>query len=1051
MNLPPTNLPNGLDEQVPNDLNLNPLYDLLNPLHGNNFEGLEEEFNINCTYLTENAAISKLKSFKEQLIILLSINCQSIHAKYNEILGCIDNFRNKGIMPTMLACQELWVNTEANLDVFNVEGYNWHTNLRKHQRGGGVGILIQKQYKVDRLFERISFKERICESICLKVSLNGFKFVVLNTYRPPNQSNDEIEQFFDTYLELLDRIFALDLPFFIVGDINLDLLKLNDINSHSMRLVEALNFNGVLNTITKATRITRTSATLIDIFGVGNFIQNLMLSCVLTSQISDHLMLVNAFRINGGKKPTQPDFYEKRMMGDDNINSLNEALYSTDWSDVLNKDNANAAYDIFIKKFLELYNTLCPVVRIRKNKKTTPLQKFMTPHLLRMREHKHALHDNFLRERTRESEAVYNSYRNSYNRNVRKAKLDYYRLNIRNCGGDSKKLWKCLKEMLGFDQKAPDCSYLEVGNRKIEGDQAIANEFNRFFCNLGTSLKPEIPTTNKHFSEYLPPPIQDSLFFEPLYPFKVINLIRNIKPKKSTDANDVSMFILSKCADVIAQPLCHCYNLSLQTGTFPSSMKVSKVIVLHKSGSLNQTDNHRGVSLIDNFSKPLEKHVCDSLVNFLDERNFFNARQFGFRRGVSTYHNILDLSNMITKCLSRNNSCLSIFLDIRKCFDMINREVLFEKLRNAGIRGLPLSWFVSYYSNRTQKVFFRGVFSTLESIIIGVLQGSVLGPILFLIFINDLINIDPNVIINLFADDALSYLEKESLAELIELAKDIIPKLTTWYSSNQLLIHPLKTKCMIFTSPREQLTPEESLIKSEFNVFVNMNNIGENTPEKITKLDLVTDANEGSIKHLGVLLDTKLKYTYHLKKVYAKISKIIYSMRIMRHFLDKKHLRILYSSYIKSNIEYCCILFTACPQYLLNPIIKIQKSAIRIIENLPSRAHTAEYFKSNSILPFDLLIKYNVCKFMFKYQNGLQPEIFNNTWEFSRDRHRYNMRNANNFAYAQGGNRNFLLNAPFHAFPTIFNNLPNNIKQIENEKEFNRKCHTFFLNQIEFA
>ena len=108
MNLPPTNLPNGLDEQVPNDLNLNPLYDLLNPLHGNNFEGLEEEFNINCTYLTENAAISKLKSFKEQLIILLSINCQSIHAKYNEILSCIDNFRNKGIMPTMLACQELW-------------------------------------------------------------------------------------------------------------------------------------------------------------------------------------------------------------------------------------------------------------------------------------------------------------------------------------------------------------------------------------------------------------------------------------------------------------------------------------------------------------------------------------------------------------------------------------------------------------------------------------------------------------------------------------------------------------------------------------------------------------------------------------------------------------------------------------------------------------------------------------------------------------------------------------------------------------------------------
>ena len=1020
-------------------------------MYGNILDGYDNEFGINCRYLNENEAITKLRSFKEQLIIIFSLNCQSIQSKYTEIVNCIDKFSSKGTKPGVLACQELWANTNANFDVFKVDGYDWHVNLRKNQRGGGVGLLIQKQYKVVRMFDNISFKEKICESICVKCSFNGFKFLILNTYRPPNQSSQELDQFFEVYLELLDRILALNLPFFIVGDINLDLFKINENNSPSMRLLEALNFNGILNTITKATRITRNTSTLIDIFGVGNFIPNLMLSCVLTSQISDHLLLINAFRIGGNKKTPQPVSYEKRLLGEDNINSLNDALFNTDWSSVLNQNNVNAAYNNFISIFLGLYNTLCPKVKVKKNLKIQPQQPFMDSHLLRMREHKHFLHDIFLRERTRESEVVYNQYRNSYNRNIRRAKLEHYRQSIRNCGRDSKKLWRCLKETLGFNQTSAECSYLEVGDRKIEGDQAIANEFNSYFSQIGSSLQPEIPTTETHFSSYLPPPMQDSLFVEPLYPFKVINLIRNIKPKRSTDINDISMYLISRCADVIAQPLTYIYNLSIQTGIFPSGMKISKIIVLHKSGSVNQADNHRGISLIDNFSKPLERHICDSLVKFLDDRSFFNCRQFGFRRGTSTYHNVLDLSNMITQCLTRNNSCLSIFLDIRKCFDMIPRRILFEKLRNAGIRGVALDWFISYYTDRRQQVFFKGLFSsTLEEIIIGVLQGSVLGPILFLIYINDLISCCPEVFINLFADDALSFMERSSLAELIDLAKVTIPKLTTWYNSNKLLIHPLKTKCMIFTSPREVLTPEEIQIKTEFNVFIDMNSVGESFPEKITKLELVDENNEGSIKHLGILLDTKLKYSYHLKKVHAKISKIIFSMRIMRHLLDKKHLRILYSSYVKANLEYCCLLFTACPMYLLTPIIKCQKAAIRIIENLPSRAHTADYFKSNGILPFDLLIKYNAARFMHRYLKGLQPEIFDNTWEFARDRHRYNTRNINNFAYAQGANRNFLLNSPFHAFPTIFNSLPNYIKSVENEKEFNRKCHSYFLNQINF-
>ena len=1023
----------------------------MSPIYGDYFNDFENEFGINCVFSDEQGVIQKIKTFNENLLSIFSLNCQSLHSKFDNIVSTIDSFSTNEIHLNALCFQELWLNNDANMDNYRINNYDWYTKLRKKSRGGGVGILVSKYYKVDKLFDKFCFKENILESICLKLTYKNSKFCILNCYRPPNQSNDEIEEFFEIFLDLIDKISAMNLPYFITGDFNFDLFKLNNLNSNSMRIIEAFSFNGIINTITRATRITNHSATLLDLFGVGNFIQNLMSSFVLTTQISDHLPILNVFRIDKVNKPKLPDFFEKRELNDENFDSLNYALYHTDWNNVLNQNDVNLAYNNFQKTFLKLFNEKCPVRKKRKNKRTQPQQPFMSDHLLRCKLHRDSLHRNFLKNISPENEQIYKVYRNNYNRQVRKAKTDYYRKQIRDANGDGKKLWKTLKEVIGFNKISSECSYLQVGPNKIENEQEIANEFNRYFSQIGSSLTPEIPETPKRFYEYLPPPCQDSLFIEPLYPFKVINIIRSIKPKRSTDINDVSMFVLSRCADTIATPLTHIYNLSIQNGIFPENMKTSKIIVLHKSGSLSEADNHRGISLIDNFSKPLEKHICDSLVTFLEDRSFFSERQFGFIKGISTYHNLLNLSTLITQALSRNTSCMAIFLDIRKCFDMIDREILFSKLENSGIRGVALSWFKSYYANRKQRVFFKGLYSsTVEFIIIGVLQGSVLGPILFLIFINDLVSCSEEILINLFADDAVGFLEKQNIIQLINLAKDLIPKLTQWYNSNKLLIHPRKTKCMVFSSPREVLSPTELEAKTNFEVFINMNNHNENDQSKITKLELVNGTNEGSIKHLGVLIDEKMKFSYHLDKVYSKVSKIIYSMKVMKHILDKKHLRLLYTSYVKSNIEYCCLLFTACPMFLLTPIIKLQKQALRIIENLPNRAHTAQLFKENNILPFNLLIEFNVCKFMHSYKLGNYPRIFDGTWNFIQDRHTYGTRNRNNFAYEPNVNRNFLLHAPLNAFPTIFNNLPNEIKSIENKNLFKKKCFSHFLNKIEF-
>ena len=1046
-------------EQVPiggeslSSLNENDNYNLLSPIYGDYYSNFDQEFQIGCMYYDETSLINSLKRLDNQLTIA-SLNIQSYRSKQNEITTLISNFLNNNINIALYTFQEMWVYESDNMDFFNVNGFKWYTKLRKNKIGGGVGTLVRADFNVKEILGNLTFKENVIESLCLKCQTKTSKFISLNIYRPPNQTSEQLEQFFEILSTILDKVTDLEIPFYLTGDLNLDLFKVDNINSSARNLMEILTFNGILNTITRATRITRETKSLIDIIGVGKGIGDLNLSAVLTTHISDHLLVLNSFRLNNNNNSTDniehQEFFDKRQLSEENLNRLNDTLSTIDWSFVINCQDTNTAYNLFIDKFLQTFNSCCPVVKMKKNKRTIPLQPWMSSHLLRCRLRRDELSKLRYVDRTGESEEVFREYRNHYNRNVRAAKREYYRKSIREAGKDSKKMWSTMKTALGLNKKMESCTHLTIDGVKIEDKKRIADTFNDYLTKLGPKLTPEIPNTNKNFISYLPPPIQNNLYITPLYPFKTINIIRSIKPKKSRDNNGLSMFIISYCAERISHPLTHIYNLSISSGTFPERMKVSKVSILHKSGPTDEPDNFRGISLIDNMSKPLEKHFSNSLVDFLNDNEFFSKYQYGFRRGYSTIHNLLNLSNLIIDAISRNTSCMSIFLDVRKCFDMIDREKLFQKLHYCGVRGVTLSWIKSYYQNRKQRVHFAGTFSDMLDILLGVLQGSVLGPILFLIFINDITNISEEFIISLFADDAFAFISRENLTDLIRSAQEIVSKILEWYHSNSLLVHPRKTNVVIFQSPRVRLTDEEQQLKDNFEVYIDMNNFGENLQEKITKLELVTARNGGSVKHLGMLLDETLSFKYHITSIYNKNSKIIYSMRLMRHILDKRHLRLLYSSYIKSYIDYSSILLCGIPESLLKPILTQQKKAIRIIEGLGQREHTAEYFKINLILPFPLLIKFNCSIFMHKYKFGLQPNVFDNVWPQLADQHRYLTRNRTNFAYITGITRNFILNAPLHNLPTIYNNLPNELKLIEDQKEFKRKCFTHFLNQIEF-
>ena len=587
-----------------------------------------------------------------------------------------------------------------------------------------------------------------------------------------------------------------------------------------------------------------------------------------------------------------------------------------------------------------------------------------------------------------------------------------------------------------------------VDNIEITDDHEMANHFNSYIGNLGPSLTPDLPSTLKDFRDYLPPLFTDHFIFTPLTPLLLKDYIIGMKPKRSLDCNDLSMVLIQAIASEISVPLCHIYNLSFSSGIFPESQKVSKGIPIFKGGDPLSLDNYRVVNIIDHFSKIQERILFDRLFAYLDSKNLFFIRQFGFRPGHSTAHAITSLLNQITSALASGKIALGILLDIRKCFDLISRDILLVKLENYGVRGSILRWFKSYFSNRTQRVNVNGTFSSnLVYLILGVLQGSTLGVLLFIIYINDIYMACPSILSNLFADDNIGIIIGQSVHEIIETATLELPLLMEWYSSNKLLIHPGKTRGILFTSPRFIIDLPYINDSLQFPVCIDMNNHDENIPDKISPLTMVPNPNEPAYKFLGIQLDSKINFKHHFKNLHIRVSRAIFTIKQMRNLLDRRHLKLLYSAYVKSIIEYACANFCHVSASVREPIFLLQKRLVRLITNAPYLAHTADLFRQERILPIDQLIEYNVCKFMFEYRQGTLPRAFDNTWQFSNPNANYRLRNAADFVVRRPP-AHYLSNQPYYYFPRAWNRLPKSIKIIPTKKAFLKALFQHLLDTV---
>lgn len=430
------------------------------------------------------------------------------------------------------------------------------------------------------------------------------------------------------------------------------------------------------------------------------------------------------------------------------------------------------------------------------------------------------------------------------------------------------------------------------------------------------------------------------------------------------------MTLIKKVIDSIINPLTYICNLSFTTGSFPQKMKIAKIIPLYKAGEKHHFTNYRPVSLLCQFSKILEKLYIVRLDNFINKHNILTDSQYGFRANRSTAMALMELTEEITNSLDNKKYVVGVFIDLKKAFDTINHDILLKKMERYGIRGVALNWLNSYIRNRQQFVQMGDHKSSHADITCGVPQGSVLGPLLFILYINDICSVSNILKFVLFADDTNVFCSGENLQQLLEVTTTEISKLKLWFDVNKLSLNLSKTKLMLFGN-RKVDTQVQMTIDD-----VNIERVYEN-------------------KFLGVLLNHKICWKPHINYIKTKIARSTAVLGKTKHILDNKSLYILYCSLVLPYLNYCVEIWGNTYKSNLKPLCTLQKRAIRIINKLGYLEHTNTLFLKSHAMKLRDLAEFKTAQIMFRARNNSLP---GNIQKMFCDREGgYNLRGESNF------------------------------------------------------
>jgi len=856
----------------------------------------------------------------QNLFKVLSLNAQSINNKFESIRQLTAD-----ISPSILAIQETWgknVTTE-----YSIKGYHKPEIVARKgdgmNLGGGIGLWIRKSLDYEPI--KVRSIDRQCEMQA--INLPDLNITIVNLYRPFG----DIHVFFTTLDENLDLL-AKEFPtneLIVVGDFNIDVGRCSALTSSISQLT--LEYD-LIQQVTLPTRITKDSSAILD--HVYTKLKRESISNVVKVDISDHYPVLTSISSLPDKRAKVE--ITKRWFTADTYIDLATLLRHEDWSELLTKD-CEAATNHLVDTIVSMLDLLAPVET--KTMKDTHVNRWITPGIARSQKRAADLYKRWRAQVSNSKfEEEYKQYRKVLRSVIREAKRLEIQYSLEDADNDGRKMWSIMNEVVDRKQ----CRHRIPSRFIIEGESVrntskIANAFNHYFASIGSKMANSIPHMDG-FESYLE---QVHSIFDLARPDSeiVLDILKNQKPKLSHGKDTINNRVVKLCCNELTIPMTHIISCSIEEALVPTQFKIARIIPLYKKGAANECGNYRPVSLLSALSKILEKAVCRQLMQYFKTSFILCPDQFGFRPKSQTTHVVQKLLNFISENSKNNKVTIATFLDLSKAFDCLQYDQLFIKMKFMGFSNHCLDWFKSYLSGRTQYVDLDGKTSEIIDMELGVPQGSILGPILFLIYINDVNKSDPTAFFTKFADDTTVVQSGNNLLEATENMNATMVKVHAWFQKNKLNLNPSKTRYMVFNGKG---TTETNLVKVD-NTFI----------ERVW-----TKGKETSFKLVGIHIDEKLSWGDHINQVAKKMGYANYSMTKSHKILNKRSKKLLYSGLMHSHLVFGAPIWGFAAKCKLDKLLKQQKKAIRKIFNLKHRDHTNEFFVKAKILKVPELMEH---------------------------------------------------------------------------------------------
>jgi hypothetical protein len=842
---------------------------------------------------------------------ILQMNIRSIHKNFNEFQALLIVLK---IDCDIIILTECWTNITSHAPRLN--GYTSTHTKNVSNQNDGVTIYVK-----DGLKCRIT-EPAFMDGNCLICQIDDNTTVVA-IYRSPSYRH------LDNFLHSLNQVLAslrASKTVALIGDLNID-IKISNYDSRSSDYLTFLASHGMLPAHQFPTRdkncldhvILRTN--------------NIATTLVLETYITDHLPTLLNIKTN--KTNPKPKYECSRI----DYEAVRIEINETDFTTVMLSTNANLATNQFIEILSDIIKKHTHIFRIPK--KNRNIKPWITTGLLRCIRNRDKLHKKHKRFPDNPIiRTTYTRYRNFCTKLLRNIKTEYEKGEFEKAKNNPKATWDVIKNITDYKKKQTPPNEL----LKLSSDVTTSlNSVNKFFAKIGETLASNITPIN-HPSTTPPPPSMthsqcNSLVIVEVDEVDVRRIITSLKTDCATGWDGISGKILKLSLEKVVPPIAHICNVSISTGIFPLAFKKAIVHPIYKNGERDNISNYRPISVLPTLSKILERILNNALVSYLERHRIISDNQYGFRTGKSTEDAILELTDYTAKKLDIRSTCLGVFLDLSKAFDTVSVPLLLGKLEYIGVRGITLAIFKDYLTNRLQSVKIGSNLSGEESITYGVPQGSILGPTLFLIYINQLcqLQIDNCKIIS-YADDTALLIHGSDWTETKIHTEHCLGIVTSWLAANLLTLNITKTTYITFSLVTNNLPSPTYNIRCHTCC----------TPTNNCTCLLLTRATH--VKYLGVQLDQRLDWHTHLEALISRVRKLIYIFKTLRHSADTNTLKMVYLSLCQSLLLYCSPIWGGASKTKFLQLERAQRAVLKVMTSKPFRYPTKQLYQDTKVL-----------------------------------------------------------------------------------------------------